>query len=232
MYTLEGLLRFTRAVLPFPCSPQGFGQPAAADMLRKSFAVLNCGPAVWQRNLCYMAACGVADPKAVLQRAPALLPANHAAPEFLQRLLLLRRCFRLTAGQLYEQQTHRLMYLGPAELAQRLQFVEQRGQAHRLVAKATRGRKPVTASSEEQRPALSMRAVTGRLDVFLLAAGASQAEWEAWAAANPPAACPLYGWAQQAAEEEAAQLAAVLPPELAQAERRAHPQYWRSSAAQ
>ncbi len=176
--------------------------------------MLGCEPAVWRRNVCNMAACGVADPKAVLLKRPLLLPLDHAAPSFLQRRLLLQQAFRLTAAQLYEQRSHILPMLEPSQLAQRLQFVEQRGQAHRLVAKAQGGRKPAAASAATRQPALSLVAVTGTLQQFLPAVGASQAEWEAWAAANRPAAFPLYGWAQQAAAEEAARLAAVLPPEL------------------
>ena len=191
-------------------------------MLLKSRSVLECDAAVWRRSLCYMAACGVADPKAVLRHAPGLLPCDHAAVEFLQRRLLLQRAFGRTAAQLYGQHCYRLVRLVPTELAQRLQFVQHCGQAHRLMAKAARGPKPAAASAEERRPVLSLVAVTSTLERFLAAVGASQAEWEAWAAANPPAACPLYHWAQQAATEEAARLAAALPPELAAYEPRQH----------
>ena len=191
-------------------------------MLLKSHSVLGCDATVWRRNLCYMAACGVADPIAVLRHAPGLLHYDHAAAEFLQRRLLLQRAFRLTAAQLYEQHCYRLVYLAPTELVQRLQFVQHCDQASRLVAKAARGSKPAAASAEERRAALSLVAVTGNLERFLPTVGASQAEWEAWAAANPPAACPLYSWAQLEAAEEAAQLAAALPPELAAYEPRQH----------
>ena len=190
-------------------------------MLLKNAAVLGCDPDVWRRNLCYMAACGVADPQAVLLQRPQLVHLDHAAASFVQRRLLLQHAFGLAAGQLYEQ-PHFLIRLEPGELAQRLQFVEHRGQAHRLVAKAAGGGQGAAASLGKQQPVLSLNAVTRGLDRFLPAVGASQAEWEAWAAANPPDACPLHVWAQQAAEEEAAWLAAALPPELAQAERRQH----------
>ncbi len=189
-------------------------------MLLSSHSALACGPAVWRRNLCYMAACGVADPKAVLRQWALLLHVDQAAPDFLQRRLMLQRCFRLTAAQLYEQQAGYLVVGEAPALAQRLQFVEQRGQAHRLVAKTTGGRKPLTASPGQS--AITVRAVGRPLREFLAVVGASQAEWEAWAAANPAAACLLHGWAQQAAAEEAAQLAAVLPPELAQWQPRQH----------
>ncbi len=215
----------SRLFLPwlfFIACVQGFGRAAAAAMLSSHSEVLGCNPAVWRRNLCCMAACGIADPTAALQRAPLLLPRDHAAPDFLQRRLLLQRSFRLTAAQLYEQHAPRMTCLGAHELAQRLQFVEYRGQAHRLVAKASRGRKPAAAMGEQRRPALCLRYVTATLEHFLPAVGASQAEWEAWAAANPPAACPLCRWAQQAAEEESARLAAALPPELAQWEKQQH----------
>ncbi|KAI7837672.1 hypothetical protein COHA_008533 [Chlorella ohadii] len=199
---------------------EGFGQAAAAAMLLKTSAVLSCDPAVWQRNLCCMAACGVADPNAVLQRAPNLLSLDHAAADFLQRRLLLQHCFQLTATQLYEQHPSYLLAAEAPALAQRLQFVQHRGQAHRLVAKASRWASRATASPGQ--PAITVRTVGRPLREFLAAVGASQAEWEAWAAANPPTACPLYCWAQQAAEEEAARLAAALPPELSQWERRLH----------
>ncbi len=144
-----------------------------------------------------MAACGVSDPKAVLRQAPNLMHFDHAAAGFLQRRLLLQRCFQLSASQLYEQHPGCLTQIAAERLAQRLQFVEHCGRQ------------------------LSMTSVVrAKQETFLAAVGASQAEWEAWAAANPLAACPLYRWAQQAAEEEAAQLAAALPPELAQWEPR------------
>ena len=200
-------------------SSQDFGRAAAAGMLLKNPAALGCNPTVWRRNLCYMAACGVADPKAVLRHAPVLLHYNHAVAEFLQRSLLLQRTFGRTAAQLYAR-PRLLLSLEPTELAQRLQFVEHRGQAHRLVAKAARGRKPAAASAEER--AITVRTVRHPLREFLAAVGASQVEWAAWAAANPPEACPLYCWAQQAAAGEAARLAAALPPDLAQWQRRQH----------
>ena len=177
-------------------------------------AALNCSPRVWQRNLRYMAACGVANPGALLRRVPLLLHCNHAADAFLQRRIMLQRSFQLAAAHLYEQHPGSLTTIAVEQLAQRLQFVEQRGHAHRLVAKAARGSKPRTASSEERRPELTLAAVTKTLPGFLAAVGASEQEWEAWAAANPAAACPLYCWAQQAAAEEAQRLAAALPPEL------------------
>ena len=165
-------------------------------MLLKSHDLVSCEPAVWQRNLCYMAACGVADPKAALKRCPLLLSRDHATPDFVQRRLLLQRCFQLTAAQLYEQHPAWLRHRKVPDLAQRLQFVEHRG-----------------------RQLSQTSVVRAKQNAFLAAVGASQAEWEAWAAANPPSACPLYGWAQQAAAEEAARLAAALPLELAQFER-------------
>ncbi len=180
---------------------QGFGQVAAAAMLLKSHSVLYCDPAVWRRNLCCMAACGVADAKTVLRRCPLLLHVDQAAPDFLQRRLLLQRVAQLSAAQLYEQHPAWLRQRKVPDLAQRLQFVEHRGRdAAQLLAAV----------------------LYQPLPDLLAAVGASQAEWEAWAAANPPEACPLYGWAQQAAEEEAARLAAALPPELAHWERRPH----------
>ena len=183
-------------------------------MLKKTHNVLSCEPGVCRRNLLYMAACGVADPAAVLQQRPQLLPCDHAASGSIESRLVLLRCFRLTAAQLFEGHPGCLAVLKTPVLAQRLQFVEQRGQAHRLVAKAARSRKQRSASSEERRPALTLVAVTGPLPGFLAAVGASKQEWEAWAAANPAKACPLYRWAQQAAAEEAQRLAAALPPEL------------------
>ncbi len=176
---------------------QGFGKDAAAGMLLKNHAALECDPAVWRRNLCCMAACGVADPKAVMRQCPLLLHVDHAAPGFLQRRLLLQRVAQLSAAQLYEQHPSWLRHRKVPDLAQRLHFVEQRGHNMRQLLRAV---------------------LHDPLRQFLPAVGTSQAEWEVWAAANPPAACPLYGWAQQAAQEEAARLAAALPPELAQYE--------------
>ncbi len=164
--------------------------------------VLGCDPAVWRRNLCYMAACGVADPKAVLRRSPILLPVDHGAPSFLQRRLLLQHVAQLSAAQLCEQHPNWLVRRKVPDLAQRLHFVEHRGR--------------------DVQQLLSV-VLCKPLRKLLPAVGASQAEWEAWAAANPPAACPLYGWAQQAAAEEAARLAAALAPELAQFEPQPHP---------
>ena len=178
---------------------QGFNQAAAAAILLKNPAALNCEPPVWQRNLCCMAACGVADPKAVLQHAPLLLHVDHATPDFVQRRLLLQRCFQLTATQLYEQHPGGLTQIGVTRLVQRLQFAERRGRELSLFA-----------------------IVYAKQEVFLAAVGASQADWEAWAAANPPAACPLYRWAQHAAAVEAARLVVVLPPELANWQKRQH----------
>jgi len=191
-------------------------------MLLKNHSTLNCDPTVWRRNLCYMAACGVADPHAVLGQAPILLHFDHAAADFLQRRLMLQHFFQMTAAQLYEQHPRCFVRICVERLAQRLQFVEQRGQAHRLVAKAANGGGWAATGGEEQQPALSLRTVAGEPERFLAAMGASQAEWEAWAASNPPAACQLFGWAQQAAAEEAARLAVALPPELAQWEKQPH----------
>ena len=195
-----------------PCLLQAFGRGAVAAALMKQPEALSCSPTVWRRNLCYMTACGVADPTALLLRIPNLLYKDHAAAGFLQRRLLLQRAFGLTPAQLYEQHSARMSALGSPELAQRLQFVEHWGQTHRLVAKAARGPKPAAASAKERLPALSLYAVTA--ERFLQAVGASQAEWEVWSAANLPEACPLYRWAQQTAADEAARLAAALPPEL------------------
>ncbi len=187
---------------------QGFGKDAAAAMVLKSPETLGCDPAVWWCNLCHMAACGVADTKAVLRQFPLLLPVDHASPDFLQRRLMLQRVAQLSAAQLYERHPGWLLRRKVPDLVQRLHFVEHRGQdaAHLLVY-----------------------ALYRLLQGFLAAVGASQAEWEAWAAANPPAACPLYRWAQQAAEEEAARLAAALPPELAQFELKPHTHFRRKA---
>ncbi|PRW05898.1 adenylate cyclase [Chlorella sorokiniana] len=180
---------------------EGFGQAAAAGMLIKRLYVVACDPMVWRRNLCVMAAFGVADPRAVLRQCPYLLLHDHAAPTFVQRRLMLQRCTQLTAAQLYEQHPRWLYHRKVPDLAQRLQFVEHCGSDMRQ---------------------LMVYVLFEPLKDLLPAVGASQAEWEAWAAVNPPAACPLYRWAQQAAAEEAARLAATLPPELAQRERRLH----------
>ena len=97
-------------------------------MLQQNIEILSCDRNVWQHNLCYMAACGVADPKAVLRRAPNSLRMDHAAPSFLQRRLLLQRSLQLTAVQLYEQRPSCLTRISTERLVQRLQFADQRGQ--------------------------------------------------------------------------------------------------------
>ncbi|PRW05954.1 putative matrilin-4-like [Chlorella sorokiniana] len=170
-------------------------------LLTKNALTLNCEPALWQRNLCVMAACGVADPEAVLRQCPLLLLLDHAAPTFVQRRVLLQRSTQLTAAQLYEQHPEWLRRRKVPDLAQRLHFVEHRGGSTRQ---------------------LIIHVLYRPFKDFLAALGASQAEWEAWAAANPSKACPLYRWAQQAAAEERARLAAALPPELVQWEPRQH----------
>ncbi|PRW05909.1 RNA polymerase sigma factor [Chlorella sorokiniana] len=131
---------------------QGFGQAPAAAMVLRSPGALGVDPAIWQHNLCYMAACGVADPKTVLRQRPRVLSFDPAAAGFLQRRLLLQRCFQLTAAQLYEQQPSYLVLATAPDLAQRLQFVEHRGQAHRLVAR----------SSTQKRQAAGDSAITAR----------------------------------------------------------------------
>ena len=167
-------------------------------MLLKNPSALSCDPAVWRRNLCYMAACGVVDPKAVLRQCPILVHVDHAAPDFLQRRVLLQRVAQLTATQLYEQHPSWLLRRKVPDLAQRLHFVEHRGYDARQLLWCV--------LHEPQKD-------------YLVAVAASQEEWEAWAAASSPEACPLY-WVQQVAAEEAARLAAALPPELAQIESR------------
>ena len=87
------------------------------------------------------------------------------------------------------------------DLVQRLQYVRQRGC--------------------DVRPLLQF-VLYHTLASYLAAVGASQAEWEAWTAANPPAACPLYRWVQREAAEEAARLTTALPPERAAFEPRQH----------
>ena len=175
-----------------------------------SHSALKCAPEVWRRNLHILSACGVRDPRATLAASPLLLHVDHAAPAFLQRRLLLQRGFGLTAAQLYGEQAYALLYLEPAELAQRLQFVQHRGQQHRLAAKAPRR----TRLPPAQRP-LGLRSLQ-RLEApaFAAALGATGAEWEAWATGSPPEACPLYREVQLEAQQEAARLAAALPPDL------------------
>ncbi|PRW05914.1 hypothetical protein C2E21_9412 [Chlorella sorokiniana] len=189
---------------------EGFGQDAAAGMVLKSPEVPQCDSMVWQRNLCVMAACGVADPTAVLRQCPLLLHHDHAGPTFVQRRLILQQCTQLTAAQLYEQHPRWLYHRKVPDLAQRLQFVEHCGSDMRQ---------------------LMVYVLFEPLKDLLPAVGASQAKWEAWAAANPPAACPLFRWAQQSAAEEAARLAAALPPELAQWVPQQYPRGRRAAAA-
>ena len=164
-------------------------------MLNRNPAALEVEPGLWRRNLRYMAACGMADPIAVLGQCPQLLHRDQAAADFLQRRLVRQRCAELTAAQLYEQHPGWLRHCKVPDLAQRLHFVEQR--------------------CRDVRP-LVYPALIHRLDQFLAIVGASKQEWDAWAAGHPAAAWPLYHWAQQAAEEEAQRLAAAVPPELRQ----------------
>ena len=200
-FPLVSLPSLPPAIINVLPSLQGFGQAAAAAIVAHYDRALNCDPAVWRRNLCYMAACGVADPTAVLRQCPNSVHRDQTAAEFLQRRLLLQRVAQLAAAQLYEQHPGWLRHRKVPDLAQQLQFVQHRGQ-------------------DMQR--LLYRVLYEPQKDYLAAVDASQAEWEAWAAANPPAACPLYRWAQQAAADEAARLVAALPPKLAQWKGRQH----------
>lgn len=175
-----------------------------------SHSALKCAPEVWRRNLLFMRACGVADPAAALAASPLLLHLDHSAPPFLERRLLLQRGFGLTAAQLYEGQAYALLYLEPAELAQRLHFVRHCGQQHRLAAKA-----PTRTSLPPEQRLLGLRSLQRLKPPALAAAlGATEAEWAAWAAQNPPQGCAPYLGVRQEAADEAARLAAALPPEL------------------
>lgn len=89
----------------------------------------------WQHSLARVSACGVAAPAAALARCPQLLLFNQAAPQLLQWRLLLQHYLGLTAGQLYEKQTYLLLpQTRPEMLAQRLQFLDHRGELDRLPA--------------------------------------------------------------------------------------------------
>jgi hypothetical protein len=76
---------------------QEFGRQQAAGIVVRNAAALSFDTSVWQRNLLYMAACGVGNARAVLLKTPLLLPLDHAAPDFVARRLLLQRCTGLSA---------------------------------------------------------------------------------------------------------------------------------------
>ena len=221
---------------------QGFGKDGAAGMLKRSPSTLGCDASVWRCNLHYMEACGVADPVAVLCKDPKLLHHNHAAPDFVAQRLLLQRYWGLSAAQLYEQHASFLTVLKVKRLAQRVQYVEHRGQLHRLSGwAAAEGQQAALTEGEQQegdteRP-LTLSALNRSVDGFLRAvhnselkaAGSTPAsrhkEWDevvAWwtefVAAHPAGTGPVWEWAQQAARQEIDErLAPALTPELRQA---------------
>lgn len=180
-------------------------------MAVQSADMLCCGAGVWQRNLHYMAACGVRDPKAMLERYPSLLLVDHAAAGFVERRLLLQRYFGLTATQLYEGHPRCFAFMKPPKLAQRIQFVQHCGEAHRLVAKAGTGWR---AAGAEPRPLGMNFVLHSPQPKFLAAVGAMLEDWEAFDAAYPPSECAVFRWAQREAQQEAQRLRAVLPPDL------------------
>ena len=225
-----GVLRLAGAAGPHACLPlrvappsrprtcvarllQGFGQSAARSMFKAYPNILGCAPEVWRRNLVYMEACGVSGPSEVLAEHCKLVNLDHAAPAFLQRRLLLQRGFGLTPAQLYGQRAWSLSESTAPALAQRLQFVQHRGQLQRLAATGLTGG-AASRLPPHQRP-LSLRLLlVGEQADLLEAVGATAGDWASWAAANPPEECALYREAQQAAEAEAARLTAALPHEL------------------
>jgi hypothetical protein len=170
---------------------------------------------VWQRNLLYIAACGVGNARAVLLKCPRLLQFNHAAPDFVARRLLLQQCTGLSAAQLYQQHAAYLLLIKLEQLALRLQYVE-----HRLSL--------LDDSQQQARRVIwpwNLSRLTYSLEGFLVALGSSQQEWDEFTAARPAGSGPVWEWAEQEAGAEVQRLAGVLPPELQQAAAGVRPQY-------
>ena len=221
--------------------PQGFGKEAGAGMVKRSPDTLNCDASVWRCNLRYMEACGVADPVAVLYLGPRLLHHNHAAPDFVARRLLLQRYWGLSAAQLYERHAGFLTQLKVERLVQRLQYVEHRGQLHRLPGWAAAGEHQTAWGGIKQQAgstegALALSALLVNEENFLRAVHNSElkaagstpasrrkkwddvvARWTEFVAAHPAGTGPVWEWAQQAARHEIDQrLAPALSPERRQ----------------
>ncbi|KAI3427374.1 hypothetical protein D9Q98_010290 [Chlorella vulgaris] len=198
-----------------------FGRQEAASIVVRNSSSLNCDPSVWQRNMLYMAACGVGDAQAVLLKNPILLHLDHAAPDFVARRLLLQQCIELSAAQLYQQHAFHLIRLQVKQLALRLQYVEHRqsllddGQqlARRVAWPWPLCQLTYNLQHKTYNPG------------FLAALGSSQQEWNVFAAAHPAGSGPVWEWAQQEAGAEVQRLVGVLPPELQQAAADGRPQY-------
>lgn len=193
---------------------------AAASIVQRTPATLNCAPEAWQSNLCTMAACSVAEPTACLQRVPKLMPVNHMAVEFVARRMLLEECWSLTPAEVYGQHSWSLGKISTAKVAQRLQFIAHRSQLSRLqptaavVAAAGGQQMPVAAEAESPLPLFTVPQLTHGQQSFLEAVGCTKAEWDAFAAAHPAEECPLYLWALEQAQAEVQRLEAALPAEL------------------
>jgi hypothetical protein len=194
---------------------QELGRDDAASIVVRSVATLNCDTSVWQRNLLFMAACGVRDARAVLLKTPKLLHYNHSAPDFVSRRLLLQQCTGLSAAQLYQQHACHLKQLQVKQLALRLQYLK-----HRL-----------SSLDDGQQLARGviwpwpLHKLMYSLEEFLAALGSSQEEWDVFVATHPAGSGPVWQWAQQEAGPEVQRLVGVLPPELQQGAAVGRPQY-------
>ncbi|KAL4853663.1 hypothetical protein ACK3TF_005383 [Chlorella vulgaris] len=185
-----------------------FGRDEAASIVMRNLIALDCDTSVWQRNLHYMAACGVGNARAVLLKNPRPIPYDHAAPDFVARRLLLQRYTGLSARQLYQQHLSYLTAMNLKQLALQLQYVD-----HRLSS--------VDVGQQQARGAAwpgTVCQLTQNLEIFLAALGSSQQEWDVFAAAHPAGSGPVWEWAQEAAGPEVQRLVGELPCELRQIE--------------
>ena len=203
-------------------------------MLKRAPDTLNCDASVWRCGMRYMEAWSVADPVAVLCKDPRLLAFNHAAPDFVARRLLLQRYWGLSAAQLYEGHGSFLRQIKVRCLAQRLQYVEHRGQLHRLPGWAANGQPEGQQLEGSTEGPLTLSALNLSVDGFLRAVHDSElkaagscaasrrkkwddvvAQWTEFVAAHPAGTGPVWEWAQQAARQEIDEwLAPALTPEL------------------
>ncbi|KAI3427238.1 hypothetical protein D9Q98_007173 [Chlorella vulgaris] len=169
-----------------------FGRDEAASIVMRNLMALDCDTSVWQRNLHYMAACGVGNARAVLLKNPRPIPYDHAAPDFVARRLLLQRYTGLSARQLYQQHACYLTEMNLKQLALQLQYVE-----HQLSSLGD-GQQQARGTAWPG----TLRQLTRNLEGFLAALGGSQQEWDVFAAAHSAGSGPVWEWAQEAAGPE------------------------------
>jgi hypothetical protein len=207
---------------------QGFGADAARETVLRKLDSLSVAPKRWQHNLHIMAACGVEDPAAVMAATPKLVQLDHAAPNFLERRLLLQRHFGLTPAQLYTQHVYCLCQGTPEHIALRLRFLKAERDRllvgnKQLVLQQWRQRQRALPT-DEQPQYISLLDIT-RNGLFYTAAGVTVEQLSQFAAEHPTN--PILQWAQAAAQHEGQGLDAVVPPQPAKQlhtrQRRAQP---------